>query len=126
VPLSWTWIALPVLALPCLMFGFSLGVFLSFFAVFTQDVKNVVSIVIRYGLFGSAVIFALPMQNETVSRVVLCNPMYHLVNGTRNLVVTGELTHPMRWALCVAIAFLLCLLALKKASSMEERLIWAL
>jgi ABC-type polysaccharide/polyol phosphate export permease len=122
----WTWIALPVIALPCLVFGFALGVLLSFFAVFTKDVKNVVSIIIRYGLFASAVIFALPMDNPIVERVALCNPMFHLVDGTRNLLVTGTLTYPVYWTFCSIVGVALCLLALKKASSMEERLVWAL
>ena len=116
---------MPIMALPFLFFAFGLGILLSFFAVFTRDVTNVVGIIVRYGVFVSAVIFPLPMDGR-IGRIIMWNPMFHLVENTRSVIVTGSLTTPRAYAVCSVVALLLCAFAVKKACSMEERLVWAL
>lgn len=122
---SWSWLLLPVLVAPLLLLGMGLGILLSFFAVFTQDVRNIVTILVRYGMFVSAVIFPLPMDGF-VGSVILANPLYHLVNGSRSVLVHGTLPSAGSYALCVAASVVICLFAFKKTCSMEERLAWAL
>jgi len=122
---SWTWLLLPVLAMPLLLLGMGLGILLSFFAVFTQDVRNIVTILVRYGMFVSAVIFPLPMDG-VVGSIVLANPMYHLVNESRLILVHGSLPNPVPYTLYVTASIVICLFAFKKTCSMEERLAWAL
>lgn len=125
IPFSWSWLLLPILVLPLFLFGAGLGIFLSFFAVFSRDVNNVTTVVIRYGLFASAVIFPLPMQG-TIGTAVRLNPLYHLVDGTRTLLVRQTLPHPLAYGICLIAALGIFLLAAKKTCSMEERLVWAL
>ncbi len=125
MPFQWTWLVIPFLALPFVVFGFGLGIFLSFFAVFTKDVNNMVRIMLRYGLFGSAVIFPLPMKG-IVGAVIRCNPMYHLIEGTRRLIVDGQMTNWLGYSICLAVAVCIFAFSLKKACSMEEQLVSAL
>ncbi len=125
MPFHWTWLAIPLLAAPFVIFGFGLGVFLSFFAAFTKDVSNAVVIVIRYGLFASAVIFPLPMKG-IVGRVILYNPMYHLIENTRHLIVFGRLVTPQSYWICLIIAFIIFVFTMKKTCSLEERLVSAI
>jgi len=125
IQFAWGWLLLPVLGLPFVIFGFGLGILLSFFSVFSSDVKNITTIVIRYGLFLSAVIFPLPTAGF-VGAIVACNPLYHMIENTRNLLVHGFLPNPTGYSACIALAAGVFLFALKKTCAMENRLVWAL
>jgi lipopolysaccharide transport system permease protein len=122
---GWQWLMLPVLLLPLFAFGLGLGILLSFFAVFTRDVNNAVAIVLRYGVFLSGVIFPLPAMG-TIGKVVQLNPMFHMVDGARSLVVNGYMPNVWAYCLCAAISVCICIFALNKSYSMHQRLAWAL
>jgi len=123
--LGWNWLLLPVLFLPVAMFGFGLGLLLSFFNPFVRDLKNVVVIILRYGLFASAVVFPLPMHGW-VRLVVTANPMYHFIEGSRQILVRGDLNHPVAYFAWTTAAFAILAFALKKIYSVEHRLVAAL
>ena len=125
IPFSPSWLLIPVIALPLLIFGAGIGILFSFFAVFSKDVHNVTTVLIRYGLFASAVIFPLPMDGA-IGTIIGFNPMYHMVDGTRHLLVGQPLPHPLAYTVCVLAGLLVFLFAIKKTCSMEERLVWAL
>lgn len=125
MPFRWTWFLLPVLAMPVFICGVGLGVLLSFFAVFLKDLRNIVLVLIRYGLFASAVIFPLPTTGKA-GIVLAVNPMYHLIENSRNLIVYGTMAGWRAYLVCVAVGVCICLYAVKKITTMEDRLSWAL
>ena len=125
IPFQWTWLLLPVLMVPIFLFGTGLGILLSFFAVFLKDLKNIVTVATRYGLFASCVIFPLPKTGKA-GIVLVLNPMYHLIENTRQLVVNGRMDGWHGYLAVVVLGVLICLYAVKKIVTMEDRLSWAL
>ena len=77
-----------LVSLYCLGLGFGLGAFCSFFTVYSNDIKNILIISLRYLMFASAVIFPLPM-GSAIGKIASYNPLYIVVENSRNLMLFG-------------------------------------
>jgi lipopolysaccharide transport system permease protein len=113
---------LPVLGVLVLLLGLGLGMLLSIFAVFSDDFKNLVAIIIRYLMFASAVIFPIPATHWLAEKLHY-NPLLKMVDGARNTVLFGFEGRELFIPVLAGIALLLCLLAAKKIINLEDRLL---
>jgi lipopolysaccharide transport system permease protein len=116
-----SWLVLPLLFIPFVLFATGVGIFLSFFSIFFGDVKNIVDIFIRYGLFVSGVIFPIPYTTGFGS-ILLYNPVYVLIDSLRNYLVLGSLTNFNIVLGIFALIVLLIVFVLKRLYSLEPRL----
>ena len=65
----------PVLLLLFIVLAWSLGVIFATACVFMRDIANLMSIVIRLALYGSAVIYPLTFLPEQFQSILLVNPL---------------------------------------------------
>lgn len=89
--LHWTVLLLPLVLLPMLMIALGLAWFLASLAVFVRDVGNIVVLVVTQILFFATPIFYKPEQIPVSFRpVAMLNPLAHVVDGARRVVIFGE------------------------------------
>lgn len=121
VSFSYTWVLLPLMLIPFVLIGFSLGIFLSFFSIYFSDIKNIVEIGIRYGLFGSGVIFPVPNAG-IITDVLRLNPIFILIDNLRNALVFTEFINLTHVLITLVSFFVFLLFTLKKQYILEPRL----
>ncbi len=121
VDFNFWWLALPFMSIPFIVSALALGIFISFFSVFFGDIKNIVDIVVRYGLFASGVIFPLP-ASLSFSFYLKLNPLYIYIENLRSLVVFGSISDFGPFWIANSVVFIFCLFVLKKLYSIEARL----
>ncbi len=80
---------IPLLAV-AFMASLGVGLILAIFNAVASDVEKVVSVVIRFGVFFSAVFFPMP-QDGLSGQLTDFNPLHTFVDGLRHLLVKGYL-----------------------------------
>lgn len=96
----------------------SIGILLSFIATYIKDVKSIVAIFFRYGIFASGVIF--PIAGTGIfSKLIKLNPFYYLINDIRHSIVFGGFTSPEMFFYLILSAILLFFYSVKKLYTME-------
>ncbi|HEY6572660.1 MAG TPA: hypothetical protein VI198_05010 [Candidatus Eisenbacteria bacterium] len=87
VPLSWTLLWVPVLALLFFIFTIAVGLFLSCANLFFRDVKYIVQVLLTFGIFFTPVLFDASMLGEKGSLLVMLNPLSAFLEGFRLCIV---------------------------------------
>lgn len=113
---------LPVLSILIILLGLGLGMLLAIFAVFSDDFQHFVSIAVRYLMFASAVIFPIPTRHW-LAEILHYNPLLKMVDGARNIVLFGFEGQEFYIPVLAGIALFLCLVAAKKITNLEARLL---
>ena len=85
----WTAMLAPLVVLAAVMTGLGIGIFAALMNSVIADVEHVITVVLRYLVFFSAVIFPLP-DIDLVQMIVKFNPFYTYVMELRSLVVFGR------------------------------------
>lgn len=120
-PFTFYWLMLPFMLLPLVLLGFSLGMFLSFFSIYFNDVKNIVDIGIRYALFATGVLFPIP-KSGVLGEVLSLNPVYILLDNLRNLLVFGHFSDATPFWVLLGLLVIFLMFVLKKLYLLEPRM----
>lgn len=121
VTFSYTWLLLPFMLIPFILLGFGLGVFFSFFSIYFSDIKNIIEIGIRYGLFASGVIFPIP-DAGLITDILKLNPIFILIDNLRHALVFSELLSTTNVLITILSFLFFLFITLKKQYSLEPRL----
>lgn len=87
VPLSWTLLWVPVLAVLLLLFTAAVGLFLSCANLFFRDVKYIVQVLLTFGIFFTPVLFDASMFGPNGAMLVMLNPLAPFLEGFRLCIV---------------------------------------
>ncbi len=115
------WLLLPLMLVPLMMLGFTVGMFLSLFSVYFNDVENLTNIFIRYGLFASGVIFPVPKVG-LLADILNMNPIFILLDNMRSLLVFSEFTNLNYFMLTIVLSVFMLIYTLKKLYVLESRM----
>ena len=91
VPASWALLALPLvlaLQLSCVAW---VGLLLSIVYVFVRDLDHIYEVSMRILFFATPVIFSLDSVTPEVRRLLLLNPLAHLIGYARTIILDGRL-----------------------------------
>ncbi len=91
LPVSWTWLLIPVPILLIAMFSLGVGLLLSSFAVYYPDVAEMYKILLTAWMYMSAIIYPVEILPDWARTLINFNPMYWLVGFFRSLVYAGSL-----------------------------------
>jgi lipopolysaccharide transport system permease protein len=111
----WHVLAAPFLVTVLLPLFFGLGLIFSIANVAFSDVGKVATIALQYGIFLSAVIFPLP------ERFIIWNPFALALDSVRDLLVTGDINHPVPLLILVGVGLLVLLIGVRLFHRMEYR-----
>lgn len=121
IPFTISWILLPLSMLPILFFGAAVGIFISFFSIFFHDIRILVDIVLRYGLFISGVLFPITGTGK-IAFILGFNPMLILIDNLRSFLVFCQMIDVFYFSWTLVFIFSFMLFTLKKLYSLEPRL----
>ena len=112
--LSWSLFLLIPLVLLVVLMTTGLGLILATANVFFRDVKYIVEVLLRFGIFFSGVIVFAKDLPPTAAKILMLNPLVPLMEATSSIVVRG-LVEPALWpwlAYSAGWTVLLCLVGL--------------
>ena len=84
---SWLSILYYSFALTVLLFGVSFIV--SSLAVFLKDASQFIAIALQIGFWLAPVFWDVSTMTESVMKILRCNPMYYILTGYRNAMISG-------------------------------------
>lgn len=113
-------VAFFIFAIAFIMF-FSLGMIASLLNIIYKDVRNILDIIIKYGLFFSSVLFALP-SDGIVGFINRFNPFNTFVVTIRDALIIGRLPNNYDLLLWLFISLFLFFVACKLTYAMENRI----
>lgn len=102
---------LPVLVIPIMLLTFGIGFIFSLLNGVMRDIGNALSVLLTFLMFLTPVLYARPTTGLLV-KVTAYNPLFYLVSGPRELILTGTMTEWRGFAAASAIAlvvFTVCL-----------------
>ncbi len=111
--LSWTYALLPLIILIHFIFSVGLGWILAALAVYLRDLKEIVTIILLIGMFVTPVLY---LENSIPSAFrwpFLLNPMTHLINMYRDVLIYGRINHPWSFVIFVSLSIIIFILGFK-------------
>ena len=117
----WTVVLFPLSLVPLLLLTLGLGFVLSLLNALLRDVANIVTLGTTFFLFLTPVLYPAP-RTGLFAAVTKYNPMAALVTGARDLVVTGYLTQPARFAWVSVLSIVLFILSWRVFHLAEVRI----
>lgn len=121
VPLSLTAPLSFVAILFGMLFSLSIGLMLAILNIVFPDTQSIVTVIMRYGIFVSGVIFPLPAI-ESLRWLEVANPFALIIQVARELAFSGQLSHPIALVVGAVVAVLVSLLAARVFYLMEYRI----
>lgn len=110
---SWWFIVYPLLALPMLMLGTSLGLVLSVMGSIAKDLGQIINQVFTLAMYATPVIYVTAqIDSLVVRRIITMNPLTYLIDVPRSLICSGQADFVVRYfwvSLGVLVVFLLAL-----------------
>ncbi len=88
---TYTYLFLPVIFLFMILTALGGMFFLGSLGVFVRDIPSITSMILRLMFFLSGVIITPDMLPEEYSKVLLVNPIIHLIEAMRDLTIYGTL-----------------------------------
>lgn len=102
----WEILLLVFILLPLVLFSLGLSFFLSALYVFFRDIKHLYSVLLTLWFYLTPVFYSVSaLNNDLLSSIIPFNPMYHYVEGIRELLV-GSIPAASSWLAmyCFALA----------------------
>ena len=111
---SWSWLLVPVFVGTIILMVAGLGFALSTANVFFRDVKYLIEVILRFGIFFSGVIIFVKDMPEMIGKVLMMNPLVPLMEATSSVIVRGAVEpHLWPWlAYSALVTVLLCMIGL--------------
>lgn len=100
--LTWLWV------IPIFLLQTALNLGITFFAArigfHVPDMANVLSVVSRFLMYGSGVIFPIErfISNETALEIVTLNPLYRIIDMARTALMDGQVPDLESWLIVLA------------------------
>ncbi len=103
---SWTWLALPVALAALYILAAGLAMIAAIAGAFFLDVKPIVEVLVMLWFYSTPVFYPPSIVPEQFRWIVKWNPMAHMVELIRGLVLLGRWPSPESAALCLLAAIL--------------------
>lgn len=81
---TWEWLGLIYYSIAAILFTTSLSLLTSVLTMLARDVHKFISSIIRLLLYLTPVLWEITRLPEALQKVLMCNPMYYIVQGFRD------------------------------------------
>lgn len=95
---SSTWLAVPVILVLLMTFGFGLGTFLGVLNVFSRDVSSVVSIALQVAMWSAPIVYVESILPESIRSLLVLNPVYPFITALHDTILFGRMPDASSWA----------------------------
>lgn len=90
-PFSLWWLGVPVVFALQLSFTYALGLLLAVLAVYFKDIKEGVTVLLPVWFWTTPIVYVSEILPEWVMRYLQLNPLYHLIDAYRDLIMYQRL-----------------------------------
>lgn len=97
VPFTWKLLLLPIPLAFLLLFSIGMGMALSAFAVYFQDIIHLYGVVLLAWMYLTPIFYPISALPEVVAFLIHFNPMYHYVTFFREIVIYGSIPSITIW-----------------------------
>jgi len=121
LPISWTWLLLPVPLLALLSLGFAIGMLLSTLNVFFRDIQQWVGIALQITMWTAPIVYAAKILPPAYQAVLRWHPLLPSINSVR-LLMDGNLPAAWDWAMMFAWPMVFGVLALAVVRALSDEI----
>jgi lipopolysaccharide transport system permease protein len=107
---AWTVVLLPLTMIPIILITLGFGFILSVANGVARDIGRGIGIIVTFLMFVTPILY-ITSTAGILGTITKYNPLFYLTTLPRDLVLTGELLHPLGYAVSVLIAvftFFIC------------------
>ncbi|MEQ9299474.1 MAG: ABC transporter permease [Cyclobacteriaceae bacterium] len=120
---SWKIIFLPLVMIPCMALGSSVGLLLAIIGVVAVDVTRFVNSIIGFLIYTVPIIYSDKVESELLQFVNKYNPLTYLVCSMRDLVLFGNLYEWRVFIVVSVVSILILIFVLKTFYVLENKII---
>lgn len=120
---SWKLIFLPILGLPLLFLGAGIGLVVSVFSVVAPEIQKAVDLLMGLLIWITPVIYSPKFGNPVIQSIIQWNPLTFLIGGTRDVIIKGELSNPLQFAVSSLVAFIIFLISWRIFYVTEDKVV---
>jgi ABC-type polysaccharide/polyol phosphate export permease len=89
LPVTWSWLFLPVLLGLLFLMSYSVGLMLSIFFVFLRDLRHIMGIVMQIWFYATPILYDESFIPEKIRFVLWLNPVAHCFSGIHRILIAG-------------------------------------
>lgn len=104
-----TFMLLPLVFLPLLLFGMGLGFIFSALGIIINDVKHFLTIGLQMLFFMTPIVYPIEIVPEHLRWILYLNPMTWMVDAIRNILLFNQLIDFRSYIIIVTFSFIICL-----------------
>ena len=121
--LSWRWGLFPAILALQIVFNMGIAMIAARLVSHIRDLKNLISFLTRFWLYGSAVFFSYDrfIEHPTVLALMKANPLFIVLDMTRDVLLYGRTPATASWLTLAAWATVACLVGFVYFWQAEDR-----
>lgn len=113
----------PILLIPLLLFGLSLGLFFAVWRILAVDIAMIFDKLISLLFFITPILYKPNLNNQYLKYIIRFNPFSYLITLPRNAMIYGVLPHPIQVVLIFILSMLIFYLSLTYFNKMKYKTI---
>lgn len=121
--LYWTSLLFPLPLLMLFVFCCGIGLVLAALATYFRDVTHIWGVATTAWMYATPIFYDPKILPENVRNILRLNPMYHMLNTFRELIVYGQLPGVGQWVICAVSAIGMLLVGLWVFAKMQKNFI---
>jgi len=118
---SWAILLVPIMVIPIILLMLGLGLVLSLLNGIMRDVGNVISLLMTFLMFLTPILYAKPTKGVLMV-ITQFNPLYYLIAGARNLILSGTIVEPEGFVISTAGSMVIFIVSLVGFHLTETRI----
>ena len=120
---SWKIILVPILLIPLMVFGLSVGIILSFPVAISSGMTTAITMLLNLAMFLTPVIYSFDKQNGKIYNIARWNPLTYMVNCPREIILTGQYDYWGEFLIVFLISFFALAFSVRFFQSSEDIII---
>ncbi|MDL2289558.1 ABC transporter permease [Clostridia bacterium OttesenSCG-928-F22] len=122
IPVTWSWLLLPLPLLYTAVFALGLGMFLSAITVFFRDILHLYGVLLQAWMYLTPIIYPMSQAPQLISFMKF-NPLFHYVGYVRELLIGGTVPGLKANAVCLGIGLVALLIGVVVFYKKQDRFI---
>jgi lipopolysaccharide transport system permease protein len=107
----WTSLLFPLVILPIIFLGASIGLVFSLFDIVAMDINSLFNKVMSMLIYITPIVYSDKVDSSVLQSIINYNPLTYILGSARDILIKGSLYQPEKYFLCAGISlviFIIC------------------
>ncbi|MEM7548929.1 MAG: hypothetical protein AAF363_04610 [Bacteroidota bacterium] len=95
IPIRLEALFLPIVLIPLMLFGVSVGMILNMIEVVSIDLYTFLDKIIRFGIYLTPIVYTTDIKVSFLNVIISYNPLTYFISSARDIIIKGELYEPL-------------------------------